>query len=93
MSDDINPRVDEDGVAWCSEHCTLRFIGPANGTPLWCDDTGMRERVCPVAARRNAALLRDCRNALMRYRSEVPVGHQPAMFAHAVDDLLERIGE
>jgi len=64
---EINPRVDEDGVAWCSEHCPLRFIGIANGTPLWCEDTGMRERCCPVAARRMARELAEARDLLRKW--------------------------
>lgn len=39
---------------------------------------------CDCLERENAAL----REALRRYRNEVPLGHQPHMLAHEVDVLL-----
>lgn len=37
------------------------------------------------------ALLREAEGLLRRYRKETPLGHQPHMIAHVVDDVLKRI--
>ena len=103
MSDEIKPRVDEDGVAWCDAGCPQ-----AKYTGEWSQECllqpgkhyrpVLRKSACPVAARRNAALLRECRKVLIRVGNvglsydnnrEKVVGR----LEEDIDALLERIGE
>ena len=63
MSDDIRPRVDEDGVECCDEGCPQY----KRNAIVVCKAIPRETRagiVCFVAARRNAALLRECRGVL-----------------------------
>jgi len=95
VSDEIKPRVDSNGDIVCDAGCPLVRRGELSE---WCAVTGYRERICPVAARRNAALLRECRKVLIRVGNvglsydnnrEKVVGR----LEEDIDALLERIGE
>jgi hypothetical protein len=70
VTDDIKPRVDEDGVAWCDAGCpfkenTFCTFGNGGGKSMFTIQHNFHNGdVCPIAARRNAALLRECRMIL-----------------------------
>ena len=93
MSDDIKPRVDEDGLLNCDQKC--QHFRTENRTLTGVERDLCAQScagdICPVAARRNAALLRECRNLL----AEVWI-HPWTIDSskeYAIRALLERIGE
>jgi hypothetical protein len=97
VTDDIKPRVDEDGVAWCDDgcpqanKCEYYSCEDIAGLLAWTAESTFCCEVCPVAARRNATLLRDCREMLYEVETCVAVyqpGSMPKFRA-----LLERFGE
>jgi hypothetical protein len=73
VSEDIKPRVDEDGVAWCDAGCSFKentfcTFDKGGGKSMFTIQHNFHNGdVCPVAARRNAALLRE---VLMYWNAE-----------------------
>jgi hypothetical protein len=101
VSEDIKPRVTQAGDELCDyvESCPQRsqtigcdYCANEENYCKLLDEWVVDETICPVAARRNAALLRECRMMF-----NVVLDQEGFHMGNCLDDdiraLLERIGE
>jgi hypothetical protein len=92
----IKPLVTQDGDELCdyAEFCPQRghCVYEENYCKLL-DKWVVDETICPVAARRNAALLRECRMIFEEPNGLLGSGFLPFEWRDDIRALLERIGE
>jgi len=91
----FNEEINKPEFLPCGHHHSLMLKSAETGEPLYCE-------LCDCISRRNDAETMEAEARaeaaallalLIRYRNEVPLGHQPHMIAHLVDAAIDAAKE